>query len=594
MQTRLIRLRFRRRIRKGQRQVEDLGVQAEKSIEQHLFKRFDRLVKVKRFVIGWLGLMLILLGALVAQNLALSNYYQTFETVPGGIYTEGILGRFTNANPIYATSDADASVSRLVFAGLLNYGPKGQLVTDLAKDYSVEGHGNTYVVHLKPGLKWQDGRPLTSADVVFTYQLIQNPDVQSPLRGAWQDIKITAPDDHTVVFKLPGALAPFPYSLTTGILPKHLLDGIAPADMRSAEFNTIKPVGSGPFAWQAINVSGDGNPKHAQEQIGLIPFADYQGGKPKLQQFVIRVFADKDQMIKAFADNQLTAVEGLTDVPAGLKGNTRVVVHNLPLRAANMVFFRTSQGVLADQKIRQALVRGADTNAIISALPYPTRPTREPILIGQIGYDPALAQPGHDSQTAASLLDADGWKLDKTGYRTKDGKTLIVNLTVADTPEYRQVGQALRSQWSKIGVKTNLQFLDTTDFQTALTYHDYDAIIYGISIGADPDVFVYWDSSQADIRSANRLNLSEYKNPTADAALEAGRTRIDPTLRVIKYRPFLQAWQQDAPALGLYQPRVLYLTNGTLNGLGDQPINTSTDRYSNVQNWEIKEAKVTN
>jgi len=65
-------------------------------------------------------------------------------------------------------------------------------------------------------------------------------------------------------------------------------------------------------------------------------------------------------------------------------------------------------------------------------------------------------------------------------------------------------------------------------------------------------------------------------------------------LRAIKYKPFLQAWQQDAPALGLYQPRVLYLTNGEVAGLSDATLNTATDRLNNVQNWQIREARVTN
>jgi ABC-type transport system substrate-binding protein len=135
--------------------------------------------------------------------------------------------------------------------------------------------------------------------------------------------------------------------------------------------------------------------------------------------------------------------------------------------------------------------------------------------------------------------------------------------------------------------------LSTVDFQNALTYHNYSAVLNGISIGIDPDVFVYWASSQASISAINDLNFSEYKNPTADAALEAGRTRLEPQLRTIKYQPFLQAWQQDAPALGLYQPRLLYLTNGLVDGLQPGPIVSSADRFNNVQNWEIRQAKVT-
>jgi hypothetical protein len=78
----------------------------------------------------------------------------------------------------------------------------------------------------------------------------------------------------------------------------------------------------------------------------------------------------------------------------------------------------------------------------------------------------------------------------------------------------------------------------------------------------------------------------------ADEALESGRTRFDPELRAIKYQPFLQAWQSDAPALGLYQPRFLYITHGQIAGLSVHPINTATDRFDNVVNWEVDTGKV--
>lgn len=594
MRTRLIRLRFRRRIRKGQRQVEDLGVQAEQQIDQHLFRRFARLVPIRRFLAGWLGLLALLIAGVIAQNLSLSNYYQTLRTVPGGIYDEGVQGRFTNANPLYATSDADTTVSRLIFAGLFTYDDQGKLVGDLASSYSVDARGTSYTVHLKPHLKWQDGQPLTSSDVVFTYQAIQNPDTQSPLQSSWQGITVTAPDAHTVVFKLPGLLAAFPNNLTNGIVPRHLLADIPASDLRSADFNTIHPVGAGPFAWQAVQVTGDGNPDKTGEQIALVPFGDYQGGKPKLQEFVVQVFATGPQLVTAFSNKQLTAAEGLTEVPAGLRSNGLVVQHSLLLRAANMVFFKTSGGVLADQAIRQSLIQATNVPDIISQLGYPTREVREPLLVGQLGYDPSLAQPAFNLEAAKAALEADNWKIGKDDVRVKAGQSLAFTLTAADTPEDRMVTQQLRQQWGQLGVRLNVQLLDEIDFQNSLTYHSYDAVLDGISIGTDPDVFVYWDSSQADIRSADRLNLSEYKNPTADTSLEAGRTRLDPALRVIKYKPFLQAWQHDSPALGLYQPRVLYLTNGPVSGLGDRPINTAVDRFANVQNWEIRQAKVTN
>lgn len=594
MRTRVIRLRFRRRWRKGQRQVEDLGLQAEQQLDRHLFRRFERLRPVRRFLFGWLSLISLLIIAVAAQNISLSGYYQTLRPAAGGIYSEGLVGHFTNANPLYAVGDADASVSRLIFAGLFTYDSQDRLIGDLASRYSVDSRGTTYTVRLKPGLKWQDGRPLTSADVAFTYDLIQNPDTQSPLQSSWQGIKVSAPDARTVVFKLPGELASFPDNLTNGIVPKHLLGGVSPSDLRTADFNTVRPVGAGPFAWQAINVKSGGDPDASEQEIALTPFGGYQGGAPRLQKFVLRIFGNDSQLAKAFVANQVTAAEGLRTVPAAVQRQRSVIKYDLPLRAANMVFFKTSTGLLADRQLRQALVRGADVPAIIAGLNYPTRAVREPLLSGQLGYDPALTQAAYNQIAAKQLLDAAGWPAGRGGQRSKAGQPLAFTLSAADTPENRYVAGQLQRQWQALGVQLHVQLQGTADFQSTLAYHAYDAVLYGISIGVDPDVFVYWDSSQADIRSANRLNLAEWKNPAADAALEAGRTRLNPALRTIKYKPFLQAWQQDAPALGLYQPRLLYLSHGPVSGLDSDGLNTPANRFDNVQNWEIRQAKVTN
>ncbi|HSW85564.1 MAG TPA: peptide ABC transporter substrate-binding protein [Candidatus Saccharimonadales bacterium] len=594
MPSRIEKLRFRRRFRKGQKQVEGLGQQAEQHIERHLFGRFENLKPIRRFLIGWLGLIILLIIGVAAQNINLGNYYQSIQTVPGGIYNEGVIGKFTNANPMYATSEADKTVSKLVFAGLFNTNDKGQLVGNLAKSYSVDSHHTTYTIKLKPHLTWQDGKPLTSKDVMFTYLAIQNPDAQSPLQNGWQGVKISAPDNQTVIFKLPGALTAFPYNLTNGIVPRHLLDKIAPADLRSADFNTVHPIGAGPFTWQGLTIEST-NPDQASDEIALTPFQNYQNGSPKLQKFVVKVFATSSQLDSAFAGHQLTAADGLNIVSDRLKKDKSVIQNSLQLRAANMVFFKTSTGgVLTDQQVRQALVTGANVPQIISSLGYPVRAVREPILTDQLAYSPELTQAAYNSKQAKQLLTDDGWVIGKNGVRSKDGKPLTFALSSSDTLENHRVTNLLAKQWRELGVDTHVQLQDKAEFQSTVAYHNYEALLYGITLGIDPDVFVYWDSSQADIRSANRLNLSEWKSTSADSALESGRSRIDPSIRIIKYKPFLQAWQQAAPALGLYQPRFLYLTHGPVTGLTKGSINSPTDRFNNVQNWEIRQVRVTN
>jgi len=574
-----------------QRQAKNISDQAGNNLDKLVFDRLDRLVAVRRFVIGWLVFWLLIAFIISWQTLSLTGYFQTVKPVVGGIYNEGILGTLSNVNPIYATSEVNTSLSKLIFAGLFSYNSQNKLIGCLASGYSVDSAGTTYTVKLKPGLTWQDGQPLTSADVVYTIDTIQNPAAQSPFYSSWQGIKVSAPNPLTVQFKLPNPLASFPYNLTIGIIPKHILGSIEAANLRSAMFNTADPVGSGPFAWHAIEVSGD-TPQNAVEVIALAPFSHYALGKPKLAEFIVNAYASKSQLITAFDSGQLTSMIGLNSVPKRLKNLPGVQVHSLLLTAGVYVFFKTSSGVLSDVNVRKALVLASNPQKIINKLGYLTIPVNEPLLIGQLAYNSKYAEVTGNIKQAEQLLNNDGWLVSKNGYRYKNNQQLSFNLVTANTSENHLVVGMLRRQWLALGVNLIPIYESADTYSTTLQDHNYDSTLTGISIGIDPDVFVYWDKSQFDPRSTD-LNLSEYDNVNADQALEAGRTRLNPALRVIKYQPFLADWQKDAPALGLYQPRVLYITRQTVYGLSDHEINSAKDRFDNVQNWEILTANVT-
>lgn len=592
MINRAAKLRFRRRFRRGRAHVENFGQQAEVRLERDFFKRLDRLVDVRRFVGAWMLLVLLVGGCLVAQIYTLGRYYQTLQPAPGGSYTEGVLGSYTNASPLYAASPADSAVSRLIFAGLLKYNDQNQLVGDLAESVTVDERGTTYTAKLKPDLTWQDGQPLTADDVVFTFQAIQNPDAQSPLQSGWTGIRLAALDSRTVTFTLPNVLSSFPYSLTTGLVPRHILETVPMGQLRSSPFNTSAPVGAGPFAWQGLEVL-DHTVDTRQQQIGLVPFAGYTGGKPQLDHFFVHTFRDQQQLIDSFKKQEINAMSGLLSVPEDVAEQSQVRAHNFTLTAAVMTFFKNSEPLFAEPKLRQALVRGANVPQIVQRLDYATPQVVEPLLKGQLAYNPATAQAAFDPASAGTMLDQLGWRLGDKSLRSKDGVPLTFQLYAQDQPEYARVATALQKQWKQIGVDVQVVLQSSSDFQTTLAQHTYQALLYGISIGVDPDVFVYWDSSQADPRSPHRFNFSEYKSAVADASLEAGRTRLDPTLRVAKYQPFLQVWQADAPALGMYQPRFLYITHGTVAGLSEHAINTDTDRFNNVENWMIRQVWTT-
>jgi peptide/nickel transport system substrate-binding protein len=182
--------------------------------------------------------------------------------------------------------------------------------------------------------------------------------------------------------------------------------------------------------------------------------------------------------------------------------------------------------------------------------------------------------------------------LNSDGIREKDGKLLQFRLVSQSLTEYASIVQKLQESWSEIGVQIDAVLQPEQDIQSgAIARHDYDMLLYGISIGPDPDVFAYWHSSQADLQQQTRLNLSEYSSKTADESLEAGRTREGNDLRRAKYEPFLEAWQSDAPAIALYQPRFLYVVQGTFEGYRSGQFSNGVDRFYSVANWMIRNEK---
>lgn len=579
-------LRMRRYVRMRKHQVTALG----EHTDRHFFRRFERLFDVRRFVAAWTTLIVLLIVCSAGQLYSLSHYYQTLQPAPGGMYTEGVMGAFTNANPIYASTLVDRTVSRLVFSGLLTYDTRNQLVGDLAESWTSDARGQIYTVVLRPHAVWQDGRPVTSDDVVFTYKVIQNPDAQSPLNASWQGVKVEALDTRTVRFTLTNPLASFPYSLTNGIVPKHILGDTEMVAMRTSPFNTVRPVGAGPFRWQDVTVLGTAT-DNREELVMLAANEKFYKGRPKLDNFAVHAFRDEERMIESYNNRELQAMVGLNQESPKVTEQANAI--NFTQTAATMAFFKTSAPQFTNKAVRQALVQSVDTTITRNQLGYSARVVDEPLLRGQLGYDAALKQLPYDVAAAKNALVNAGYTAGPRGILQKDGQPLSFTITAENTPENARVAKNLQQQWRAVGANVQISLLSAAELQVGLATHDYDVLLRAISVGVDPDVFAYWHSSQANITSQGRLNFSEYKSNTVDEALGLGRTRTDPALRAAKYKPFLAAWKDDAPALAIYQPRFLYITRQPVYGLETHSLNSASDRLNNVQDWMIRRVKTT-
>jgi peptide/nickel transport system substrate-binding protein len=590
---RATKLRWRRRVKRSRLQVEDYSQTAEINLEKNIFKRLHRLTDVRRFIIIWIALILLLIGTTMFQIFDISQYYQKTGYTSGGDFYEGAVGTFNNANPLFASGDVDTTISNLIFPGLLKYNQQNQLVGDLASSWSVDSLGQNYTVKLRPNLHWQDGKPLTADDVVYTYQTIENPDVESQLFNNWYGITVNKINNLTIKFTLPSPLSSFPYQLTNGIIPEHIFRSIPADQLQSSSFNSLHPIGDGPFKMQSITSQNLAN-GDAEEQIDLSPNKYYYQGRTKLDGFSLIGYSNQKDMISAFETQNIQAMVGLNSLPSTLLKNHTVYTYHIPLTAETMVFYRTNSNILSDQSVRQAMTQAIDPAQVIAQLSYPALPIKGPLLPTMVGYSSQYNQVTDNLAAANTTLTSLGWDMTRSGYRYKGGQELEFSLYTQNTPDYLNVAKSLINQWKKVGAKVQLVQLSSLDIKTVIAEKQYDMLLYSIAVGVDPDVFAYWDSVQAQPNSVPGLNLSLYKSSIVDDSLAAGRTRLEPALRAIKYEPFLQSWQADYPALALYQPNYLFVTRPKISGFNPYMINSVTDLYTNISNWEIRQIKITN
>jgi peptide/nickel transport system substrate-binding protein len=173
-------------------------------------------------------------------------------------YTEAIVGKPVWANPLLAISQADRDLVSLVFSGLTRVDEYGQPAPDLAESWEVSPDGLSYTFHLRPDVTWHDGTPFTADDVAFTMSLLRDPDFPGPadLAAFWRTVETYAEEPSTVKFVITQPLAAFPEYAGIGILPAHLLAGIAAADLPQDPFNA-KPVGTGRLKWMSAEELGN-------------------------------------------------------------------------------------------------------------------------------------------------------------------------------------------------------------------------------------------------------------------------------------------------------------------------------------------------
>lgn len=380
------------------------------------FLSIGQVLEKKEKFIFFLALLIFIFSFLWGSTIV-SHRYRVEVPKISGSYTEGVIGGAQLINPLYANlNDVDRDIVRLVYSGLMRYDEKRELVPDIASKYSVSEDNKIYTFELKQHVRFHDGEKLTADDVVFTFDMIQNVEVGSPLSVALQNVVISKVDDYTVIFELSEPFSSFLASMTVGILPEHIWASIPYDQIRFANRN-LQPIGTGPFIFDNLVKDSTGY----IHRIELKRFEDFYRNAPYIKQFIFEFFSDYEGpngMITALREQK---IDGINFVPFDLREKVRrknITLYTLQLPQYTSLFFNLKSNELNEADVRIALTRALDKQRIVSdVLENEARIIDGPILEGFPGYNTDITLYDFSVESANETFDTYWARIGAKEYR---------------------------------------------------------------------------------------------------------------------------------------------------------------------------------
>ncbi len=219
----LIKKRGQKIIRKFSRASLKASAEGKEHIKENFIARLGNVKKIRLLVLEWGLLVVVLILLSVAQAFWFGESYAVNTYVDGGTYIEATIGRVSSMNPLFATTSSEKVLSKLMFATLVADDYSGHPGPELANTVRYDSEGKIWRIHLRDGLLWSDGEPITNRDVMFTVELIQNPAVSTIFTANLEGVKVHEEENGDIVFELPSAYADFESALAFPLVPEHIL-----------------------------------------------------------------------------------------------------------------------------------------------------------------------------------------------------------------------------------------------------------------------------------------------------------------------------------------------------------------------------------
>lgn len=515
---------------------------------------------------------------IISGVILLIRFYINLPVNPseGGEYKEGIVGEINKINPIFSLPiDPDQDIIRLIFSGLTKW-EDGKISPDLAENWEVKNEGKNYIFYLRKNIFWHDGKKIKADDIIFTIGAIKNKAVNSYLKRSLEGVKMKKIDDYTIEFSLEKPLASFPSFLTFGILPKHLWEKIPFEDFALSDLN-LKPIGTGPFKFKSLLKDERGK----IIKISLERNEKYYFGIPYIEKIHFKFFNSYKDAWEALLTKKIDGLNFIT-INKDLEPIHKIFnYYKIPLSYYTAIFFNQKSQIGSNKKIRRALAFSINKDKLIESFE------------GIKKIDSAIVNPdfkleeiesyNYSIENANKNLKEEGFQKKGKWFVDRKGNPLTINFIVLEKSIDKEVGEIIKSFWEKLGIKTNLLVLNKKEFDKQVEEKKYDAVLYNIVEGYDPDPFPLWHSSQ----TKKEIEIINFKDIRVDALLEKGRMSLDKEERKKYYNDFQKIISKEVPAIFLYQKILGYFQNKEIKGFKMDYLPFPADRFAKIENWYI-------
>ncbi len=450
-------------------------------------------------------------------------------------------------NPITATDAYEGTVNnKKIYETLIERNNETlELEPLLAESWEISEDKLKYTFKIREGIKWHDGTPFTSEDIVFSYKTIMNPKVDTPqLRSYFQEIRdVKAIDDLTVEFTYAR-----PYFLALEfcggmpIVPKHIFD--------EGDFNTNPagraPIGTGPYKFVKWTTGRD---------IVLKKNPDYWGEKPKLNKIVFKIITDQTVAFQVLKRKDLD-VSGLTPIQWERQTSSPAFEESFDKLSYftpnySYIGWNSKRPFFADKQVRTAMTHLVNRELILDKILYNLGTiVTNPFYINSPEYDKSIKSLDYNPAKAEELLEKAGWiDHDGDGIRDKDGVKFAFEFLIPGGSETgEKIATILKEELDNTGIEMDIRKTEWAVFTTRLTESNFDAVTLAWSMGVESDPYQIWSSTQAESGS----NFIGFKNEEADKLIEEARTEFDRENRKELYRRFAEIIHEEQPYTFLF------------------------------------------